>query len=181
MKFWSMPAGLFRISQMGRTIRSRQSSSLECAGASSTCLCTSQRPFKHQHFVQLETLLLAMIFKHKLWSHRALYPPFFHCSRPRRMVSERRLAGQYPTLQLVHHHKFKLSLKPTSSLLSSTFFKMQTSKHVRRHAGPFQMPLLGVSKNLRRFVILYHKDASNLCAICWPWWTIRLSRLLWTV
>lgn len=151
---------------MARTIRSRQSSSLEFAGASSICLCTSQHPFKHQHFVQLETSSLVMTFKHKLLSHRVLYLPFFHCSRPRRMVSERRLAGQYPTLQPVHHHKFKPSLKPILSLLLSTFFKMQTSKHVRKHAGPSQMPLLEVSRNLRKFVILSHKDASNRCAIC---------------
>lgn len=159
MRFWSMPAGLFHISQMGPTIRYRQSSSQEFAGASSICLCTSQHPFKHQHFVQLETLSLAMIFKHKLWSLRALYLPCFHCSHLPRMVSERRLAGRYPTSQLVHHHKFRPSLKPISSLPLSTFFKMQTSKHVRKHAGPSQMPLPEVFRNLPKFVILFRKDA----------------------
>jgi len=166
MKFWSMPAGLFHISQMGPTIRSRQSSSLEFAGASLICLCISQHPFKHQHFVQLETLSLAMIFKHKSWLHLALYLPCFHCSHPQRMVSERRLAGQYPTSRLVHHRKFRPSLKPTSSLPLSIFFKMQISKHVRKHAGPSQTLLLEVFKNLLKFVILFHKDALNRCAIC---------------
>ena len=177
MKFWSMPAGLFHISQMGPTIRSRQSSSLEFAGVSLICLCTSQHPFKHQHFVQLETLSLAMIFKHKLWSHRVLYPPCFHCSHPPRMVFEKRLAGRYPTSLLVHRHKFKPSSKLISSLPLSTFFKMQISKHARKHAGLSQMRLLEVFRNLPKFVILSHKDALNRCAICWLWWITKSSRL----
>ena len=160
-----MPAGLFHISQMGLTIRSRQSSSPEFAGASSICLCISQHPFKHQHSVQLETLSLAMIFKHKLLSHLALYLPCFHYSHPPRTVSERRLAGRYPTSQPVHHHKFKPLLKPTSFPPLSIFFKMQTSKRVKKHAGPSQMPLLEVFRNLPKFDILFRKDALNRYAI----------------
>ena len=107
MKFWSMPAGLSCISQMGQTGSYRV---WDLPASCWSAYAFSQLLFKHQHFIWLETLLLAMIFKHELWSRRAPCLPCFHCSRLPRMVSERKLGLLHNRLSAFFWYEFCSSI-----------------------------------------------------------------------
>ena len=151
---------------MALTTRSRPSSSQGFAGDLLIFLCITLPPSRPPPSAQLATLLLVMTSRPKLSLHLAHFPPFSLCSRHRKMVSGRRLAGQSQTSPQDLLPRSRQSLTLTSSHLSLTFSRMLTSRRERRRVGQFLMQLLEACKSQRRSDTSFHRVVSNLSVIC---------------
>lgn len=124
---------------------------------------TTPRLCRRQLYGLSEILLQETIFKHKLSSLLELFPPCSHFCRRLRKASVKKLAGPFRISPLVHLTRFKLSSMPISSHLSSTYFRMPTSRQRRKHAGPSQTRPLAVCRSHHKLGTSSRKAASNLC------------------
>ena len=161
-----MHAGPSLIFQMAPTTRFRPLSNQGFAGDSLIFLCITLLPFRPPPFARLAILLLAMTSKPKLSLHLVHSPPFYRCSRHRRMESGRRPAGQSQTSPRDLLPRSRQSLMLTSSRLSLTFFRTLTLRRGRRLAGQSLMQLLEACKSQRRSDTLFRKVVLNLSVIC---------------
>ena len=123
------------------------------------------QPCRPQLFEPLEIswLEMTMTFRHNSSSTTTLFLVFWHFLEAPKRESERKHAGQYPTLPLETKIKSSPSLTTTSSPLLSYFSPMPNSIFTRKLHGlfPTQHPAEIHTKSSSSFL----RDASDLCVI----------------